>query len=237
MVILVTMLVIGYALYGQVSVWYQNRSNETAHKTDINTERLRKLTPAMEALGKLVVRDRVLGAKYDREQFSSDWAVVAGCDMRNRVLQRDLSDVELDEDDCTVLSGALTEDPFTSKKIPFQKGSDTSDDIHIEHVVAVSDAWAKGAQDLTPEEREEFYNDPLNLIAVDGGANMEKGGQDASEWLPQKRYKCRYIARQIAVKLKYALWVTKAEYEAMKRVLQTCPQQPLPLITDYAEAR
>lgn len=236
-VILVTLLVIGYALYGQVSVWYQNRSNETAHKTDIDTERLHELTPAVEALGKLAVKDRVFGAKYDREQFSSDWVIVAGCDMRNRVLQRDLNDVALDEDACTVLSGVLTEDPFTGKKIAFKRGSDTSDDIHIEHIVAVSDAWAKGAQDLTMQEREEFYNDPLNLMAVDGPANVEKGGQDASGWLPNKGYQCRYIARQIAVKVKYALWVTKAEYEAMKRVLRTCPQQPLPLVTDYAETR
>jgi hypothetical protein len=37
------------------------------------------------------------------------------------------------------------------------------------------------------------------------------------------------VARQIAVKKKYALWVTAAERAAMQRVLSTCPGQLVPV--------
>lgn len=191
------------------------------------------LTRAKEALGKLAVRERLSNDNYERREFGSGWRTIQGCDMRNRILQRDLADIELDEDNCTVLSGTLEVDPFTGKQIDFIRGVGTSGAIHIEHLVAVSDAWGKGAQNLPYEERREFYNDPLNLVAVDGPANMQKGDADASEWLPRPEYKCRYIARQIAVKLRYELWITQSEKSAMSDVLTTCPNQVLPIESDY----
>ena len=112
--------------------------------------------------------------------------------------------------------------------IQFQRGSSTSAEIQIDHVVALSDAWQKGAQMLTPALRLQFANDGLNLLAVDGGANQHKGDGDAATWLPpNKAIRCAYVARQISVKVKYTLWVTTAEKEAMQRVLQNCPEQPL----------
>jgi hypothetical protein len=102
--------------------------------------------------------------------------------------------------------------------------------VQIDHVVAVSDAWQKGAQALDVSTRAQFYNDPLNLLAVDGPSNQKKSDADAATWLPpNKSYRCRYVARQIAVKAKYSLWVTQAEHDAMKNVLSTCPGQTLPI--------
>jgi hypothetical protein len=184
---------------------------------------------AIDALGKLAVKNAVSKDGYSRNQFSQGWGYLEGCDMRNRILQRDLAQVALDDDDCIVLSGVLEEDPFTGKRIEFKRGKETSNDLHIEHLVAVSDAWRKGAQELPEEKRWEFYNDPLNLVAVDGPANVQKGDKDASAWLPRPEYRCRYVARQIAVKRRYELWVTKIELNAMKRVLATCPAQVLPV--------
>ena len=67
--------------------------------------------------------------------------------------------------------------------------------------------------------------------AVDGKANDDKGASDASDWLPpNKQYDCRYVARQIAVKQKYRLWVTPAEHYAIQKVLNSCPTQPLPIV-------
>ncbi|HSN37898.1 MAG TPA: HNH endonuclease family protein, partial [Arthrobacter sp.] len=69
-------------------------------------------------------------------------------------------------------------------------------------------------------------NDPLNLIAVDGPANQDKGASDAATWLPpNKAFRCHYVARQVSVKAAYRLWVTSAEKDAMKRVLGACPGQ------------
>lgn len=72
-------------------------------------------------------------------------------------------------------------------------------------------------------------NDPLNLLAVDSSANRRKGDGDTATWLPpSKAYRCPYVARQVAVKKKYGVWVTAAERDAMRRVLKGCPDEPLP---------
>jgi hypothetical protein len=97
-------------------------------------------------------------------------------------------------------------------------------------VVPLSNAWQTGAQQLSLERRISLANDPLNLLAVDGEANQQKSDGDAATWLPaQKAFRCQYVARQIAVKRTYSLWVTSAEKEAISTVLSACPDQQLPL--------
>jgi hypothetical protein len=186
---------------------------------------------AVQALKKLPVKGRAARTGYSRKQFGGEWLEADGCDMRNQILKRDLAGVvTISGTDCTVLHGVLKSDPYTGKNIRFVRGKGTSQAIQIDHVVAVSDAWQKGAQRLTMQQRASFYNDPLNLLAVDGPANNKKGDGDAATWLPpNKSYRCRYAARQIAVKSKYALWVTSAEKDALARVLRTCPDQQLPV--------
>ena len=188
---------------------------------------------ASAALATLAIKGRAPKTGYTREQFGSSWAMVGGCDMREHILARDMAPVVLRSDtDCTVLSGTLN-DPYTGKTIAFTRGSGTSGAVQIDHVVALGDAWQKGAQQLTKTMREQLYNDPLELVAVDGDANQQKSDGDAATWLPpNKSYRCRYVARQIAVKQKYRLWVTAAEHDAMQRILNTCPAQMLPTVSD-----
>jgi len=101
--------------------------------------------------------------------------------------------------------------------------------VQVDHVVALSDAWQKGAQPWNLEQRTAFANDPLNLLAIDGPSNASKAAGDAATWLPpSKPYRCSYVARQVAVKVKYEVWVTAAEREAIARILGTCLEQTLP---------
>lgn len=184
---------------------------------------------ASDALAKLAIKGRAPKTGYEREQFSDGWAEVDGCDMRNYILARDMPSHITDPDGCKIVSGTLN-DPYTGKLIQFQRGPSTSADVQIDHVVALSDAWQKGAQNIDVSKRAEFANDPLNLLAVDGPTNQQKSDADAATWLPpNKDYRCRYVARQIAVKEKYELWVTQAEHDAIATVLETCPDQVLPL--------
>lgn len=183
---------------------------------------------AAQALAKLEVKGRAAKTGYSRELFSSGWGTIDGCDVRNYILNRDLTNVTHVDATCKVASGTLA-DPYTGKTIEFVRGTDTSDAVQIDHVVALGDAWQKGAQNLTAAERYSLANDPLELLAVDGPANQAKGDSDAASWLPaNKSYRCEYVARQIAVKTKYKLWVTRAEYEAMAKILTNCPAQQLP---------
>lgn len=190
-----------------------------------------KSTSAIDALEKLSVKGRAPKTGYDRAKFSNGWGEFKGCSIRELILLRDLKDTRLDEDGCRVLSGILNPDPYSNKVIYFQRGINTSQAVQIDHVVAVSDAWQKGAQQLTSELRYQFYNDPLNHLAVDGPTNNEKGDGDAATWLPpNKDYRCRYVARQVAIKQKYSLWVTQAEHDAIKSILGKCPEQVLPVV-------
>lgn len=182
---------------------------------------------AVDALKTLEIKGRAPKTGYERTQFGDGWALVKGCDTRNIILHRDLVDAAVNEA-CKVISGTL-HDPYTGKDIAFKRGTDTSGDVQIDHVVALSDAWQKGAQQLSGAERQQLANDPLELMAVEGKANQEKSDGDAATWLPSnKAFRCQYVARQIAVKAKYKLWVTQAEHDAMLRILGECPGQKLP---------
>ncbi len=114
-------------------------------------------------------------------------------------------------------------DPYTGRTIGFTRGERTSDDVQIDHVVALSDAWQKGAEQLSADQRRDLANDPRNLQATDGPTNQQKSDGDAATWLPPNRaFRCTYVERQITVKSVYRLWVTAAEKDAMVRILTSC---------------
>jgi hypothetical protein len=184
---------------------------------------------AVKVLAKLQVKGRAPKTGYSRSLFSDGWGDIGYCDTRNYILKRDLRSITWRSgENCIVATGVL-QDPYTGATINFVRGVKTSLAVQIDHVVAVSDAWQKGAQQMTPGNRYSFYNDPLNLLAVDGPSNESKGDGDAATWLPpNKAFRCTYVSRQIAVKAKYKLWVTSAEKDAMSRVLSACPKQLLP---------
>jgi len=180
---------------------------------------------AREGLEALAVKGRAPKTGYERAQFGEGWSKLNGCSTRDIILNRDLKDVVIDEE-CKVVSGVL-EDPYTATQILFSK--ENSSKVQIDHVVALSDAWQKGAQQLTKEKRVQLANDPLELLAVDGPANQQKSDGDAATWLPKnKAFRCEYVARQISIKRKYELWVTQAEKDAIISALGVCPSQTLP---------
>lgn len=185
---------------------------------------------ALALLAGLAVKGRASKTGYDRDLFGQRWADVDrnGCDTRNDILARDLAGetFKAGTNGCVVMSGTLI-DPYTGRTLTFVKADASA--IHVDHVVALSDAWQKGAQQWEPGKRVAFANDPLNLLAVDGPANSSKGDGDAATWLPpNKAYRCPMVARQVGVKVRYQLAVTAAERDAMARVLGSCPSQPAP---------
>ena len=183
---------------------------------------------ALTALNKLEVKGRAAKTGYTRSQFPH-WSDPDrnGCDARNDTLKRDLTDVTYKEGtrDCKVIAGQLL-DPFSGKVIIF---SPTKVVIDIDHVVALSKAWQTGAAYFDKAVRTQIANDPLNLLAVDSKLNRQKGDGDAATWLPpSKSFRCAYVARQVAVKAKYKLWVTEPEKVAVTKILSSCAGQKLP---------
>jgi len=183
---------------------------------------------ALDGLKNIKIKGRAPKTNYSRDQFGKSWNIKNGCDTRNIILNRDLINTVVDND-CNVSSGTLN-DPYTGKIIQFKRGSGTSSLVQIDHVVSLSDAWQKGAQQFSSDMRISLANDSLELLAVDGKANLQKSDGDAATWLPSnKAFRCQYVARQIAVKKKYDLWVTQSEHDAIQDVLKTCPNQLLPI--------
>ncbi|WP_226924615.1 GmrSD restriction endonuclease domain-containing protein [Georgenia satyanarayanai] len=196
---------------------------------------------ALTAARELEVKGRAPRKGYDRDLFGRGWVDTDhnGCDTRNDILARDLTGLTFRPGtrDCVVTSGTLA-DPFSGETIAFARGNDTSTAVQIDHVVALSDAWQKGAQQWDTDTRVRFANDPLNLLAVAGPLNGQKGDGDTATWLPPNRSsRCAYVARQVGVKHSYGLWVTRAEQDAMVRVLGDCPDQPLPAGAGPREVR
>ncbi|MEI7561930.1 MAG: HNH endonuclease family protein [Actinomycetes bacterium] len=192
--------------------------------TDTSTASKSQYESALTSLNKLSVKGRAPKTGYSREQFPH-WKDPDknGCDSRNDILKRDLSKVvfKTDTNNCKVIAGTLL-DPYSNKLIEFDLSKSAST-IDIDHVVALSNAWQTGAFQLTLIQRTNFANDPLNLLAVDFKLNRQKGDADAATWLPPyKSYRCTYVARQVAVKTKYKLWVTAPEKAAISNLLTAC---------------
>ena len=178
---------------------------------------------AKDVLEKLEVKGRAPKTGYNREQFYDGWPVVDGCSLRQRIIKREFGDSAV-LDGCNVVAGEY-EEPYTGEHRKFATREEISK-LQIDHVVALSDAWQKGAQYLAKEVRYQIATDPLNLLAVDGTANQQKSDGDAATWLPaNKKFRCRYVARQVSVKYKYGLWVTEAEKQAISNILDKCPNE------------
>lgn len=179
---------------------------------------------ATEVLEKLEVKGRAPKTGYTREEFYGGWPTVEGCNLRQKIIRREFGETAVMEG-CNVMAGEYDE-PYTGEHKKFTSREEISKGVQVDHVVALSDAWQKGAQQKSKDERYQIATDPLNLLAVDASANQGKSDGDAATWLPaNKKFRCQYIARQISVKYKYGLWVTEAEKEAMARILGNCPNE------------
>jgi hypothetical protein len=184
---------------------------------------------ALAVLETLPVKGRAPKTGYSRDAFGQRWADVDrnGCDTRNDILKRDMTSIvyKAKTRNCVVLSGTLI-DRYSGETINFVRGEVSSMEVQIDHVVALSNSWQTGAFKLSIAQRTALANDPLNLFAVKGRLNSQKGDGDAATWLPpMKSFRCAYVAQQIAVKAKYSLWVVAPEKAAMLAILSQCPTQ------------
>lgn len=186
-------------------------------------------TPAAGPVGgqleQLALTSAAPASAYTRDAFGQRWADVDrnGCDTRNDVLRRDLTQVQIKPGTrgCKVLSGQLV-DPYSGATIPFS--SQDSQAVQIDHTVSLADAWASGAWAWDESQRTAFANDPANLLAVDGPANTSKSDATAADWLPDTvAGRCELVEHQVVVKAKWGLSVTERERAAMRRVLASCP--------------
>ena len=210
-------------------------SSGSSSATDVIPDSTVDVGSARATLDSLPVRTSDSGSRADysgqREAlFGPAWVDNAegvalagnGCDTRNDILARDLTNVVKDGK-CTVTSGVLEEDPYTGKRIDFKRGRKTSMAVQIDHVVSLGDAWRSGADKIGYQRRVALANDPDNLLASDGPANNAKSDYAAEKWLPENPAAlCDFAARQVLIKDRYDLSVTAPEKAALSDVLGRC---------------
>lgn len=189
---------------------------------------------ALATLNQLKVSDNHL-PNYNRDSFKH-WSDLDGNGCNTR---QDALIAFMKASGCPVSEGTMT-DPYSSDVLTFTNDG-KGGGIDIDHIVSLSNGWKTGMGDksVSDDMREQFANDPLNLVPTDKALNTFKSDKDASQWLPSYGRAhssfgygptdCVFVSHQIAVKKKYSLWVTPAERDAMSAVLATCPDQALPV--------
>jgi len=182
---------------------------------------------ARQELGQLVVARNQDSGSYQRSAFGPGWGgygyypkLPGGCEARDEVLRRDLSDVKAgDRNACIIFSGVL-HDPYTGKELPYSRYK--ASDIEIDHVVALGAAWRSGAAKWSGARRLEFANDISNMLAVAKQANNDKSSKTPDQWRPPEDYWCQYAERWVGIKSRYGLSVTAAEKTALEQMLSAC---------------
>ncbi|GFG86972.1 HNH endonuclease family protein [Mycolicibacter algericus] len=229
-VVLVAAAVVGWA-------WWQNsdssRSSGPSPTWTPATPSATPLNSGYDAARRMLVGLPVKGwdraQDFKRYRFGERWSDDVdvefghnGCNTRDDILRRDLTRVELRRGTCLVQRGIL-HDPYSGQTIEFTRGPATSEAVQVDHLVSLADAWYKGARGWDDARRRDFANDPRNLLAVSAQANFDKAFRDAAGWLPANAaFECEFVARQVAVKTDYGLWVSANEKSAMHRVLRRC---------------
>jgi hypothetical protein len=215
------------ALVLAVAMWlhWRDRADQTAAPPTGTSD----YADARSQLAALPVKGWNRATDFSRFRFGEPWSDDVdvefghnGCNTRDDVLRRDLTQLVVRPGTCFAQSGVLI-DPYTGESIAFVRGPQTSEAVQIDHVVSLSDAWYKGARDWQEQRRRDFANDPRNLLAVSAKANFDKAFRDANAWLPPSSvFRCEFVARQVAVKTVYRLWVSANEKRAMAAVLDHC---------------
>jgi hypothetical protein len=177
---------------------------------------------ARSELKELVVAEAGSLEGYSHARFMPSWTEAEGtCDTREVVLRRDAVSVTTDLQ-CRAIRGTWYSeyDGLTLH---------SEEQIDVDHLVPLANAWISGASRWSDAQRQAFANDLTRpeLIAVSESANVDKAGGSPRSWRPpRKAYWCTYARAWVTVKRHYGLTVTEKEKRALARMLGTCATAP-----------
>ena len=97
---------------------------------------------------------------------------------------------------------------------------------HLDHIVALKEAYESGGYAWPAKRKTAFANDPLNQWCLAAGANLSKGARDIAEWTRWTAYItrpqwCHIASVTVEVKRKYALTIDAHEEQALAAALQS----------------
>ncbi|MFK8845031.1 HNH endonuclease family protein [Streptomyces sp. Ac-502] len=159
---------------------------------------------------------------YSREQFKH-WidADHDGCNTRNEILLHEATVAPEVTGRCKITKGTGTWWSWYDEAT-----LTTKDDVDIDHMVPLGEAWDSGARTWTAAERQAYANDlddERSLLAVHDSANQSKADRDPAEWTPPAASaRCRYLADWVTVKTRWRLSTDTTEHAAVKKIAAGC---------------
>lgn len=173
---------------------------------------------------------------YDRASWgtwhAADTKSLFGCTWSTRhLLLRDTGrDLETREEygrPCMVLSGTWI-DAYTG-----DVHSVPASEMHIDHLVSLSEARRSWAEPWSDDKKSKFFNDPDNLIVTHRTTNLRKSDIDPGGeshwgpregwWPPDASVHCGYARQWMRAKNKWGLSADSDEHAALLAVSRTCP--------------
>ena len=158
---------------------------------------------------------------YDRDDQFGEWIKPdknSCLNTRGIVLKRDSKvDISVNEK-CTVESGQWY-DPYTDKDYT------NADDIQIDHVVALKNAYMTGGHTWDAKKKclyANYLGNNFHLLAVNGPENMKKSDKSPYEYVPPNReFVCEYLRTWLEIKYIWDLKMTPREVAAIQSEIRS----------------
>ena len=107
---------------------------------------------------------------------------------------------------------------YDSRSARARLGCNSSE--HVDHIVALKEAYDSGAASWSGSRKAQFANDPLNQWCLAAGVNISKSDGDLAEWRGGSCGQRKYIATvTLQVKRRYGLSIDGAERRAIDSAL------------------
>ena len=172
---------------------------------------------ALDMLAGLVVEDEHRQG-YDRGLFDH-WVDLDGdgCDTRREILLLEATQVVMSATrPCWIVSGEW----YSSYDGVWVS---SPGQLHIDHVVALAEAWQSGAHLWDAARRAKYANDLASLTAVTSTVNRAKGASDPADWTPpNSTRRCEYLRWWVEIKARWQLSVDQREATYLQDGLSDC---------------
>jgi len=130
--------------------------------------------------------------------------------------ERSLIKINLNQKGCKVVSGSWNDYYFPEKL-------NQVDQIDIDHLVPLKHAYENGGRSWSKQMKEQFANDPENLVITHRKFNRAKGPKGIDEWLPVKiEFACKYVQDWLKIKNKYKLNIGEKERSTISELKGKC---------------
>lgn len=158
---------------------------------------------------------------YDRDDQFGEWIkpIKGVClDTRSVVLKRDsIVDISV-ADKCTVTTGQWL-DPYSNQTY------NNADDVQIDHVVALKNAYMTGGHTWDKAKRclyANFLGNKFHLLTVSSSENRKKSDKSPLAYVPPtKAYVCEYLRNWLEIKYIWNLKMTPREVTAIENEISS----------------